>query len=53
VSGISGAGVCTVGVVSSSVDGECVGGRSNVKGWGRIGGRGEDRGRVNEKGQKE
>jgi hypothetical protein len=41
-----GVGLCIVGTVGKSTGGECVRGRGSVvTGWGRIGGRGEDRGR--------
>jgi hypothetical protein len=47
-------GLCKVGIVGWSADGECVGGiGSVVTGWGRMGGEGEGRETMYEKGQKE
>jgi hypothetical protein len=49
-----GLGLCTVSIVGQSADVECVGGRgSMVTCWGKVGGGGEDRGKMDVKGQKE
>jgi hypothetical protein len=49
-----GLGLCKVGIVSWSADGECLGGWGVlVTGWGRIGGEGENRERVDGKCQQE
>jgi hypothetical protein len=55
VSGIAGGlGLSKVGTVGQSAGGECVRGKGSVEtGWGRIGGGAKNRGRADEKGQKE